>query len=286
MGKYHRPDKLKDALALLSHDGMQVVAGCTDVFASTSNVALCGPVLDVTAIDTLRGITCMEGGAGWRIGATTTWRDVAQTPLPAGFDMLKLAARQIGAVQVQTAGTVAGNICNASPAADAIPPLLALDADVEISAQSGMRLVPLGEFVVGPRQTILKPDEMVSAILVPNAATRGISAFRKLGARKHLVISIAMVAVRLTFRAGTIDDAAIAVGACGPVAVRLPGVEAALRGMDMGQAVGAVRDDDICADLAPISDMRSSDNYRSQSACALVRECVGRLVQSEWERAQ
>lgn len=274
MGKYHRPDKLKDALALLAVDGIQVVAGCTDVLASTSAMGLSGPVLDVTAIDALRGVSRTLDGQSWRIGAAATWKDVLQTPLPAGFDMLKQAAREIGAVQVQNAGTVAGNICNASPAADGMPPLLALDAEVEISAQRGVRVVPLSAFVIGPRHTVLQPGEMVSAILVPQAATRGVSVFQKLGARKHLVISIAMVAVRVTLRGESVEDAAISVGACGPVAVRLPSVETALRGVELAKAAAAVREADVVAALAPISDIRSTEVYRLQSAFALVRDCV------------
>ena len=133
-------------------------------------------------------------------------------------------------MQIQNAGTIGGNLCNASPAADGVPPLLALDAEVELASAAGTRRLPLAAFLHGPRRTARRPDELLTAVLIPAAATEGRSAFLKLGARRYLVISIAMVAARLATADGRVTAAALAVGACGPVATRLPAVEAALVG--------------------------------------------------------
>lgn len=272
MGIYHRPGKLKDALAVLATTGARPVAGCTDVFAATEAQDLRGDMLDVTAIEGLRGIS--ETASGWRIGATTTWRDIADARLPRAVNMLQQAACEVGGAQVQNAGTVAGNICNASPAADGMPPLLALDAQVEVVSKRGERVVDLTQFVTGPRENVLRSDELVSAVLVPSNSVRGHSRFLKLGARKHLVISIAMVAVRLVVEEGKITDAAICVGACGPVARRASALEKALIGAsseDADQLVSPALLKDV---LAPISDVRGDAAYRETAALELVQRAI------------
>ncbi|SFM70284.1 FAD binding domain-containing protein [Shimia aestuarii] len=272
MGKYHRPCNLKDALSVLAGGDVTLAAGCTDLFPTTQAQELPGSVLDLTAVEGLRGITRTE--AGWRLGATTTWTDVLRAELPGGFDMLKAAAREVGSVQIQNAGTLAGNLCNASPAADGVPPLLALDAQVEVASVDGSRVLPLSDFLAGVRQTALHPGEMVVAVHVPEAAGRGQSVFHKLGARRYLVISIAMVAARIVAEQGVIKDAAIAVGACSPVAQRLSRVENSLRGLPLRDAASALRRVDIDPGLSPISDVRGSSDYREDVAFELVRRAL------------
>lgn len=284
MTPYHRPTSLQEALGLLAHPGLSIAAGCTDLFPATGARALRGSVLDITAIAGLRGIT-VEGD-DIRIGATTTWTDILRADLAPGFDMLKQAAREVGSVQIQTSGTLAGNICNASPAADGVPCLLALEAEVEIAALGGTRRVPLAEFISGVRQTALCPGEMVTAILIPRSQTGGESRFLKLGARAYLVISIAMVAARLEIKNGHIRAAALAVGACSAVAKRLPLQEAALIGAraDAG-LVERVEAALITPDLAPIDDIRADATYRSEAAVELIRRAVDDLVTRDAEAA-
>src|SRR5215813_11955281 len=137
MGLYLRPRTIEEAVAALAAGGPTVLAGGTDFYPARVGRALDDDVLDITAIAALRGIR--EVDEHWRIGATTTWRDVIAAERPALFDGLKLAAREVGGAQIQNTGTVAGNLCNASPAADGIPPLLSLDATVELSSRSGIR---------------------------------------------------------------------------------------------------------------------------------------------------
>ncbi|WP_412550429.1 FAD binding domain-containing protein [Shimia sp. MIT910701] len=277
MGIYHRPGKLKDALAILATTGARPVAGCTDVFAATEAQDLRGDVLDVTAIEGLRGI--FETASGWRIGAATTWRDIVHARLPRAFDMLQQAACEVGGAQVQNAGTVAGNICNASPAADGMPPLLTLDAQVELVSERGERVVDLAQFVTGPRETVLQSDELVSAVLIPSKSVHGHSRFLKLGARKHLVISIAMVAVRLAVEDGKITDAAICVGACGPVAKRASALETALIGTSAEGADQLVSPAHLKDVLAPISDVRGDAAYREAAALELVQRAIADVLE-------
>lgn len=268
---FHRPTELAEALVIAA-GGARLAAGCTDLLAATQAPQLAGAVLDLTAIADLRGIEAVRDG--WRIGALTTWADVQRADLPAAFDGLKAAAREVGGVQIQNAGTLGGNICNASPAADGLPCLLSLDAEVELASVGGLRRLGLGQFVTGPRRTAIRPGEVLTAIHVPSASGRGRGAFLKLGARRYLVISIAMVAVRVELEAGLIRRAAISVGACSPVALRLPEQEAALVGVPVSEAVGRMAAVQVAAALAPISDLRADASYRAHAAVELLRRAL------------
>lgn len=280
MTGFLRPTSLTEALAYLDKTRATVAAGCTDLFPATERRDLAGPILDVTAIEEMRGI--MKGAVGWRIGGATTWSDVLAADLPPAFDMLKQAAREVGSVQIQTAGTVAGNLCNASPAADGVPNLLALDASVRLASSRGERVMPLTAFLRGPRQTALAPDEIMVSVEVPDAAARGISRFLKLGARRYLVISIAMVSVRIEVEQGRISSAYVAVGACSAVARRVPLLEAQLTGMAMGADVpGTVQAAHLEAVLSPIDDIRADAAYRGAAAAELVRRALSDLVITE-----
>ena len=143
-----------------------MLAGGTDVYPQHVGRTLTPPVIDIGGLAELRGVE--RTGDGYRIGALTRWADVATADLPGCFDGLRAAARQVGSVQVQNAATVGGNLCNASPAADGIPPLLTLDASVELTSTAGRRVVPLDAFLTGYRQTALRPDELLTAVLVPS----------------------------------------------------------------------------------------------------------------------
>lgn len=273
--QYFRPRDLATALDWLADHDARVAAGCTDLLAATEAQRLAGHVLDVTAIDGLRGIS--KDNSYWRFGATTTWTDVIQAELPPAFDSLKLAAREVGSQQIQHAGTLAGNLCNASPAADGVPCWLTLDAQIELVSKSQSRTLPLDQFITGPRTTALAPDEIVAAILVPRAASAGRSSFLKLGARKYLVISIAMVAIRIVEEDGVIDGCAISVGSCSAVAARLMALERALIGQRLSQLDVPNMDELIAGAIDPIDDLRSDAHGRAVAASELVRRCLASL---------
>lgn len=256
---YHSPINLLSALDVIKDGAHKVVAGGTDVYPAMKQGQTPTTFLDVTRIKELCGIEHAQTGT--RIGAAATWTDIIKADLPAAFDGLKEAAREVGSLQIQNAGTIAGNICNASPAADGVPPLLALDAQVElVSAPRGTRVLPLSEFILGVRHTALAPDEIVTAVLIPPQADNSGSAFEKLGSRRYLVISITMTAANITIDPdGRITDAKVAVGACSAVAQRLPALERDL----IGKQIADIRD--LAAHLAPLSpidDVRGSGTYR------------------------
>jgi CO/xanthine dehydrogenase FAD-binding subunit len=149
---------------------------------------------------------------------------------------------------------------------------------VELVSSAGERRLPLRDFLLGPRRTALQPGEILAAVVIPEPALRGRSAFVKLGARSHLVISIAMVAARLVVEGGQVREASVAVGSCSPVAVRLPAVEMALAGAPVAEAVARVTAADVQAALSPIDDVRATAGYRRAVAVELVRRAVAEAL--------
>ena len=276
MPTYTRPTRIDEALALLARGGQTILAGGTDFYPSRVGMTPRENVIDVTALAEVRGI--QEREHDWRFGATTSWTEVIEAKLPPLFDGLKLAAREVGGMQIQNSGTIAGNICNASPAADGVPALLALDAKVEIARVGGVRTVPLEQFILGPRKTALVAGELVTAVMVPKPLHSARSDFRKLGARKYLVISIAMVASVLETENGTVRAARIAVGSCSPVAVRLPALERALAGKPLDRHLSTYPTLEHLGRLSPIDDVRASAAYRSQAALTLIRRSLESLA--------
>jgi CO/xanthine dehydrogenase FAD-binding subunit len=273
---YLRPTGVEEALAALAARPMSVLAGGTDFYPARVGRPVREDILDITAIRALRGIE--QAAEGWRIGALTTWTDLLRASLPPAFDGLKRAAREVGGAQIQNAGTIGGNLCNASPAADGVPALMALDARVELSSAAGARELPLSEFLVDARLTRRAPDELLTAVRIPGHAPGARSAFAKLGARRYLVISIVMVAVTLDADAGgAVRRARVAVGACSPVACRLPALEAALQGRRLSAPLAPLVRAAHLAPLAPIDDIRGNAAYRVDAAGTLLRRVLEEL---------
>jgi CO/xanthine dehydrogenase FAD-binding subunit len=279
-----RPAKLDEALRALSAGGpggapWVVVAGATDHYPARVGRAPVEDVLDITAIRRLQRIEA--DASGWQIGALVTWSDLAEADLPPLFDGLRAAALAVGGLQIQARGTVVGNVCNASPAADGVPNLLAMDAQVELVSSTGARIVPIGAFVTGNRRTARTPAELVTGLYIPATlpGTTVRAVFEKLGARAYLVISIAMVAAVVEIDgSGRIARARIAVGACSEVAQRLPALETALAGLPATPATAAIARSEHLAGLSPIDDVRGSAAYRRDAALTVVRRALERAL--------
>ena len=273
---YLRPLTIAEALRALATQPLTLLAGGTDFYATRANQPITESLLDVGAISELQQLG--DKGDHWRIGAGVTWSQVVRTALPAQFHGLQAAAREIGGVQVQNKGTLVGNICNASPAADGIPALLALEAQVELSSLTGTRTMALEEFVIGARRTVRRPDEMVTALMVPKRE-RARSSFLKLGHRRYLVISIAMVAVVLDLNdTGLIARAAIAVGSCTAIALRLRALESKLCGQAAVAGLSARVEAADLEGLTPLDDVRGSAAYRRDAALTLVKRAIERAL--------
>lgn len=273
---YLRPKTLDEAVLQLSTPGVQVLSGGTDFYPALGDRVAQGTVMDISSLRELSGVS--RDAAYIRIGGLTTWSEVIRTPLPRCFDALKSAAREVGSVQIQNRGTVAGNLCNASPAADGVPPLLALDAEVELASSKGTRRIALAEFIVGNRKTQRRADELLTAIWIARRVEDAGSAFLKLGARRYLVISISMVAAVVLVNAGRVAAARVAVGSCSVVARRLPALESDLVGASVREDLGRLVTPEHLAPLSPIDDVRATAEYRLDASLTLVRRALNSCV--------
>ena len=271
MGDYRQPARLEEALEALARP-CTVLAGGTDFYPARVGRPIDEDILDISRIKTLAGIS--STAAGWRLGATTTWSEILAADLPPLFDGLKQAAREVGGRQIQNAGTLAGNLCNASPAADGVPPLLALGAELELASRDNVRRLPLSEFIIGNRRKRLSPGELAVAIHVPKPATFARSSFLKIGARRYLVISIVMAAATLEIAHDRVRAARVAVGACSAVAQRLPMLEAALSGASIDARLAERVGPAHLAPLTPLDDVRGSAAYRLDAAVTLLRRLL------------
>jgi CO/xanthine dehydrogenase FAD-binding subunit len=269
---YARPVDFAEALKLVAEPDTRVLAGGTDVFPAIGERPLAGRFVDVTALPALHTLAVEQDY--YRIGAAVTWSDLVAAELPPAFTALKIAAREVGGVQIQNRGTIAGNLCNASPAADGVPPLLVLDAEVELASLRGRRRLPLDAFITGNRRTAIGQDEIMTAVLVPRPSSTTRSSFLKLGARRYLVISIVMVAVLLDIADGRVRQARLAAGSCSAVAARLPQVERRLAGLPADLNLGSCIEPADLAVLSPIDDLRGTAEYRRDAALTLVRRAV------------
>jgi CO/xanthine dehydrogenase FAD-binding subunit len=275
---YIKPRTLEEAVALLAAGEARILSGGTDFYPALGDRVVREAVVDVSALTELRGVS--READRFRIGGLTTWSEIIRTPLPRCFDALKSAAREVGGVQIQNRGTVAGNLCNASPAADGVPPLLALDAEVELVSRTGVRRIPLADFIVGSRKTQRKADELLTAVLVPRALEDAASTFMKLGARRYLVISISMVAAVVQVRDQRVLAARIAVGSCSAVARRLRALEGELMGASVRDGLGRVVRPEHLAPLSPIDDVRATGEYRMDASLRLVQRALNSCVEN------
>jgi len=262
----------------LSRYKLNIAAGCTDLLPATPQDNIGNNILDISGIKSLRNINYENGFR--RIGSGVTWTDLVENnDLPKCYDMLKECGRQIGSRQIQNLGTIGGNLCNASPAADGIPCLLSLDASIELLSINGKRVLKLDDFIKGSRKTELQNNEILSAILIPEEAEIGHSSFIKLGARKYLVISIAMIACKLNLEKDIISDIAISVGSCSAVAKRLKSLESMLIGKSIKDQLNTIIINFNYKNyLSPITDIRGTNSYRLQVSKVLTKNAIIKAV--------
>ena len=270
MLNYYRPENLNDGLVALSENSWTLLAGGTDFYPARVGKHLNEKVMDLTGIRELRSIR--ESDDQIYIGALTTWTDIVNSNLPAAFEGLRKASKTIGGVQTQNAGTICGNICNASPAADSVPNLMALDAKVQLMSVKETRIIPLEEFILGNRKTARKSDEFVTGLIIPNPGKDARGNFEKLGSRAFLVISIAMVGVVAKLNEfGEIVNLNVAVGACSAVSQRLYLLEKEAKGQKLKEL--EIKPLHL-ENLEPIDDIRGTAAYRN----AVISELVMRAV--------
>jgi len=292
---YARPRSLNEALGLLAErSGARPVAGGTDlVLLMRDRVARPPLVVDISELDELRGVK--SGGGGLEIGAACRMGELEKdTRVPA---VLRQACAQVGTPQVRNLATIGGNVCNASPAGDTITPLLALDAVAVIrsaairsaaigsaafwsasGSPAGERLVPLSEFFLGPKKTVLRPGELLVSLRIPAAALARGGCFQKIGRRREVVISQVNVAVTVGLdggrQDGVVETVRVALGSVAPTPLRLPEVEAMLTGQRPTPELLVQAGRAVAAEIRPISDVRTTADYRRRVAGVLCRRAL------------
>lgn len=266
------PDSLDEAYQIMSGGGHRPIAGGTDLMVQLEADVAEPPdaVVDLWRLDELRGIE--YDGYEVSIGALTTYTELRQSPaLRARLPALEEAAATIGAAQIQNRGTIGGNICNASPAGDTLPVLLAVDATFDLGSAAGERSVPAREFWTGYRETRLRPDELLLRVRFPVERRRR-TRFRKVGTRAAQAISKVVMALSYREDGGVWRDVRVALGSVAPTTVRASETEKVLEGAAARETVADHAAAVLADELRPIDDVRSTADYRrSVSARVLHR---------------
>jgi len=276
---YAAPATVEEAVELLRDGEANILAGGTDLMvqAQAGRVHYLGTLLNVRRIAELRGV--YVDGDALVIGALTTMSDLLDDPLIATHaPLLALAADRFASVQIRNVATVGGNVCNASPAGDMLPPLLALDAEVELVSKpdAGLerRTLPLEQFLVGPGRTARAPNELLVALRLPIGSGDRFAAFEKFGARPALDIATVSLAIAGCRENGGLTGVRIACGAVGPTPLRVRRAEALLEGRSLNDAVIEAAAQAAHDEITPIDDIRASAWFRRE----LVRNLIRRML--------
>ncbi|MBL7161036.1 MAG: xanthine dehydrogenase family protein subunit M [Anaerolineales bacterium] len=281
------PNRLDESTAILEETGGCILAGGTDLIPKMRNDLFFAPILvDLSNIDELSFIE--EKDDQIVIGALTTHQAIAESALLKSTNpALVTAAGTVGCVQTRNRGTLGGNIANASPAADSVPPLLVYDAQIRLLNKAGERTMPLTEFLVGPGMTKLESGELIHSVSFSQLQGAWGGAFQKLGVRNGMAIAVVSVAAAIVLDAsGKVSDTRLALGSVASTVVRSPKAESALIGHEPTPEVVSRAAEACAEDISPISDVRSTAEYRRHAAIVLARrvleqaaaEARGRLV--------
>lgn len=262
-GAVFRPRSLSEALGLRAsiRDAAPIHGGTDLMVGINAGRSRPGAFIDLSRVEALRGLSV--GADSVKIGAGVTYTQLMAEPIATALPALAEASRTVGSPQIRNRGTVGGNLGTASPAGDSLPPLVAAGAQVELVRADGVRVVPIHEFLLGPKQNALAPDELIAAVLVPRRA--GTATFMKVGPRNAMVIAIASLALQVDLDQNEIRAA---YGSAGPVVsvVTAP--------------LGAHADlpERVAEACSPIDDVRGSAAYRRQALRVLVGRALERCL--------
>jgi CO/xanthine dehydrogenase FAD-binding subunit len=279
--EYHAPESLEEAIGMLREwgEGAQLLAGGTDLLVKMKQ-RLIEPS-HLINLKKIRGLAGIEGKPdGVHIGALTKMRELERSEqIEERLPLLHEAVKAIGSVQIRNMATIGGNVCNASPSADASLALLALDARVEIAGHGGRRTLPLAEFFLGPGVTVLEPGEVLTEIVVRRQASGSGSAFIKIG-RTSLDLATISVATVLTLKNDVVEHCGIAMGAAAPTPIRAADAEEFLRGKELTLAAMKRAAGMVSEAIRPIMDVRSTAEYRRAASKGLTVDALTRAAEA------
>lgn len=279
IAQYAAPQSLDEALDLLKGGGVSILAGGTDLMPQSRSAKspLRPTLMNIRRIADLAGIS--ETADAIRIGALTTITELRDAPLVRErLQALWQACDHFASDQIRNAGTLGGNICNASPAGDTLVPLLVLDARVVLAARPNgaikTRTVRLADFLLGPGKTARAADELLVAVEIPMPAQNAMSTFFKFGTRPALDISVISIGLSAVRAGDRLNGVRLAFGAVAPRPIRAPAAEAALEGKALDDATIAAAVAAADHEIHPITDVRASDWYRRE----MVKNMLTRML--------
>lgn len=277
---YFRPKTLPELKENLSQPGALILAGGTDIIPKMRKHKFAPTILvDTSGIPDLEFIEDQKDEVV--IGSLTTHQQIARSPLIASVNpALQAASESIGCIQTRCRGTLGGNLANASPAADTIPPLLIYDASLLIQSLEGERTIPLESFLLGPGKTSLDKGEFIHSVSFPRLKARWGAEFIKVGKRTGMAISVVNAAAAVILdQEGRIADARIALGAVGSVVIRCRETESVLVGRNPDREVYTEAGRRVREEIRPITDVRSTVDYRLHSASVVVSRTLEAAVE-------
>lgn len=285
---YSAPSSIAEAVQLLQHGEATIVAGGTDLTPQTEAGVreFAATLINIQRIEEMRGISVSNGR--YRIGGLTTVTDILESELlAADVPVLVEAADHFASPQIRNASSLAGNLCNASPAGDMVIPLLLLDAEAELVSWSdgsvSTRSVPLSDFFTGPGRTVMKADELMTAVEFAQPGEGYVAAFIKSGPRPALEISTVSMGVAGVVKDGVIHGVRVSIGAVAPIPLRARETEAALEGNKLDEALFELAAETASGEVKPIDDVRASSWYRKHLTGVYIRRALETLQGDHYE---
>lgn len=278
-GEFFRAASPREAAGLLAQhgDAARLLAGGTDLMVAVNKRKFKPQVLIYLGDAGMSGIT--EEGGDLVIGAATPLNEILASPVVAGkAPLLAAAIQQMASPAIRNAGTIGGNLANASPAADTATPLLVLGARLKLVNPQGERQVPLAQFFTGPGQSVLQADELIAQVKVPMQSAQAKWAYRKVGKRKAQSLSVVSVAIYCPLSGGKVSGAAIALGAVAPTPLLVQEAAAQLEGKVLDEAVIAAAAKAAAGATSPIDDARGTAWYRKRASEAVVKQLLTELA--------
>ncbi len=280
---YKVPSSIAEAAQLLHQGEATIVAGGTDLTPQIEAGAreFAATLINIQRIEEMRGISLANGR--YRIGGLSTVTDILESEtLAADVPVLVEAADHFASPQIRNASTLAGNLCNASPAGDMCIPLLLLDAELELVSWANdsvsIRTVALSDFFTGPGKTVLQAGELLTAIKFNKPCAGFTATFQKSGPRPALEISIVSMGVAGVLKDGVLTGARVAIGAVAPVPLRAAATEAALEDQTLSEDIIEKAADAVHQEVTPIDDVRASAWYRKHLTGVYIRRALSHVA--------
>ena len=277
--QYHSPESLDEALSLLAEleNATPVIGGTDLMIAMRNGVSIPDHIVDLNKISELNYVKAVDGII--MIGATVTHAEVANSPIAAKIPSLVDSVSRIGSPQIRNRGTITGNICNASPAADSAPPLLVHMAEVEIQSLDGKRTIPIVDLFAGPKINSLQPGELLTEIRIPVPPAGSSSSFKRIGRRKAFTLSVVSSAAYIQMEGETCTDAKVAFGSVAITPIRVPEAESLLSGSKLDEETVKVASDAVYEAVKPITDVRGTAEYRKDMCPVLMRRAIKQCME-------